>query len=207
MSKLLFIKASPRDGTSRSIAVAESYLNALKILHPDLEVDVIDLWQADLPEFDGNRANAKLAVFGGQTPQGAEKTLWEEIAAIAGRFIRADHYLFAVPMWNGGIPYKLKQYIDIIHQPGLTFGFDPNHGYVGLLKDKKATLVYTSGAFAQHFPQPAFGEDFQSTYLRSWLNQAGVTDIQEIRYQPTILTADPAGDFAAAKVASASLAA
>jgi FMN-dependent NADH-azoreductase len=202
----LFVKASPRDSASRSVAVAQSYLSALLAKHPETDVDTIDLWQAGLPEFDGNRAAAKLTVFGGQTPEGALKTVWDEIAAIAGRFTAADHYLFAVPMWNGGIPYKLKQYIDVIHQPGLTFGFDPAKGYFGLLKNKKATLVYTSGAFSEAFPKPAFGEDFQSTYLRSWLNQAGVTDIEEIRYQPTILTATPDADFAAAKDAAAALA-
>lgn len=35
--------------------------------------------------------------------------------------------------------------------------------------------------------------------MRSWLNQAGITDLEEIRYQPTILTADSDGDFARAK--------
>lgn len=202
MTRLLFVKASPRDTASRSIATANEYLDALRQRMPRLEVDTIDLWQAGLPEFDGNKNAAKLAVFGGQNPEGNLRTAWDEIVMIANRFIAADYYLFAVPMWNGGIPYKLKQYIDVIHQPGLTFGFDPNKGYFGLLKGKKATVVYTSGAFAQGFPSPDFGVDHQSTYLRSWLNQAGVTDIQEIRYQPTILTADSEGDFARAKAAA-----
>jgi FMN-dependent NADH-azoreductase len=84
-------------------------------------------------------------------------------------------------MWNGGIPYRLKHYIDIIHQPGLMFGLDPANGCFGLLHNKKATLVLTSGAFSQAMPSPAFGVDHQSTYMRTWLNQAGVTDIDEIR--------------------------
>ena len=207
MTKLLYIKASPRDGASRSIAVADAYLAALKAKTPDLEVDTISLWEAGLPEFDGNRAEAKLTVFGGGVNAGAQATLWDEIVAIAGRFTRADRYLFAVPMWNGGIPYKLKQYIDIIHQPGLTFGFDPAKGYFGLLTGKTATAVYTSGAYSSALPSPAFGVDHQSTYMTAWLNQAGVTDIEEIRYQPTILTADSEGDFARAKAAAASRAA
>ena len=176
MTKLLYIQASPRHGASRSIAVADAYLAALKAANPSLEVDVIELWDAGLPEFDGNRNEAKLTVF-----------------------TVADRYLFAIPMWNGGIPYKLKQYIDLIHQPGLTFGFDPEKGYFGLLKDKQATLVYTSGAFSEAFASPAFGVDHPATYMRSWLNQAGITDLEEIRYQPTILTADSDGDFARAK--------
>lgn len=206
MTKLLYIKASPRDDASRSIAVADAYLAALKAKHPDLAVDELNPWTAGLPEFDGNRANAKLMVFGGGANEGEQATRWDEIVAIANRFTSADRYLFAIPMWNGGIPYKLKQYIDVIHQPGLTFGFDPAKGYFGLLNGKQATLVYTSGAYSQAFPAPAFGIDHQSTYMRAWLNQAGVTDITEIRYQPTILTADSEGDFALAKAAAAAAA-
>ncbi len=207
MSKLLYIKASPRLAASRSIAVADAYLAALKTKHPDLVVDEIDLWDAGLPEFDGDRVTAKLTVFGGGVNEGAQATLWDEIAAIAGRFTAADHYLFAIPMWNGGIPYKLKHYIDVIHQPGLTFGFDPATGYFGLLAGKKATIVYTSGAYSTAFPSPAFGVDHQSTYMSAWLAQAGVTDVEDIRYQPTILTADSDGDFARAKANAASRAA
>ncbi len=204
MTKLLYIQASPRHGASRSIAVADAYLAALKAKNPDIEVDVIELWDAGLPEFDGNKNEAKLTVFGGGTNEGSQATVWDEIVAIANRFTSADRYLFAIPMWNGGIPYKLKQYIDIIHQPGLLFGFAPETGYFGLLKNKRATLVYTSGAFSQALPQPAFGVDHQSTYMDSWLDQAGVTDREVIRYQPTILTADSEGDFTRAKVAAAS---
>ena len=203
MTKLLYIHASPRHGASRSIAVADAYLAALKQADPSLEVDTIDLWEAGLPEFDGDRVTAKLTVFGGGRNEGAQATLWDEIAAIAARFTSADRYLFAIPMWNGGIPYKLKQYIDVIHQPGLTFGFDPAKGYFGLLEGKRATLVYTSGAYSEAFPTPAFGVDHQSTYMRAWLNQAGVTDLEEIRYQPTILTADSEGDFVRAKADAA----
>lgn len=199
MTKLLYIQASPRHAASRSVAVADAYLEALSAKIPDLEVDTIELWDAGLPEFDGNRANAKLTVFGGGTNEGSQATLWDEITTIANRFTSADRYLFAIPMWNGGIPYKLKQYIDIIHQPGLTFGFDPEKGYFGLLENKKATLVYTSGAFSQAFPSPAFGVDHQSTYMDAWLDQAGVTEREVIRYQPTILTADTEADFAAAR--------
>jgi FMN-dependent NADH-azoreductase len=206
MTKLLYIKASPRDTASRSVAVADAYLAALAAKTPGLEIDILDPWTAGLPEFDGNRANAKLTVFGGGANEGEQATRWDEIVGIAQRFIAADHYLFAIPMWNGGIPYKLKHYIDVIHQPGLTFGFDPEKGYFGLLSGKKATLVYTSGAFSQAFPSPAFGVDHQSTYMATWLHQVGVTDITEIRYQPTILTADSDGDFARAKAAAAALA-
>ena len=206
MSKLLYVKASPRSG-SRSVAVADAYLSALRTKMPDLSVDTLALWDEYLPDFDGDRAAAKMNVLSGERNTTAQQTAWEEIVAIAGRFTAADHYLFAVPMWNNGIPYRLKQYIDIIHQPGILWTFDPANGYSGLLRGKKATLVVTSGAFAQHLPSPAFGVDHQSTYMRTWLNQAGVTDVEEIRYQPTLTTSDPEGDFTRAKLHAAAAAA
>ena len=39
MTKLLFIKASPRKGASSPIAVAQSYPNALRGREPDLDRD------------------------------------------------------------------------------------------------------------------------------------------------------------------------
>jgi FMN-dependent NADH-azoreductase len=198
MEKILYVKASPRGSESKSTAIADAYLTALRERIPALIVDTLDLSAEKLPEFDGDKVAAKIAVLTGQTHQGRQKTAWDEITGIANRFIEADRYLMAVPMWNGGIPYRLKQFIDLIHQPGLLWGLDPQTGYFGLLKDKKAVLTLTSGAFGLSMPSPAFGIDHHSTYLRDWLNQAGVTDITTIRFQPTLLNADPAGAFEAA---------
>ncbi len=195
MTKLLFVEASPRGSESKSIQIAESYLAALRASNPRLEIDTIKLWDAELPAFDGDKVAAKMNVITGQEQNAAEKTAWDQIVEIANRFVSADRYLLAVPMWNGGIPYRLKQYIDIIHQPGLLWGLKPETGYFGLLENKHATLVLTSGAYGPSMPSPAFGVDHHSTYLRDWLEQAGVTKIDEVRFQPSLLTADPAGDL------------
>ena len=206
MTKLLFIQASPRSIESKSLQIAQIYLEALRTETPDIEVDTLDLWEADLPAFDGDKAAAKLNVILGKDHDATQKSAWDQIVGVANRFILADRYLFAVPMWNGGVPYRLKQYIDIIHQPGLLFGLNPETGYFGLLENKRATLVLTSGAFAPNFASPAFGVDHHSTYLRTWLNQAGISAIDELRFQPTLLTADPAGDLERAKQEAARLA-
>ena len=207
MTKLLYIQASPRGEESKSAQLAEAYLAVLREANPDLEVDTLSVWDTELPVFDGNKAAAKANVMTGQDQNAIQKTAWEQISDIAGRFIAADRYLLAVPMWNSGIPYRLKHYIDVIHQPGLLWDLKPEIGYLGLLKNKHATLVLTSGAYAASFPSPAFGVDLHSTYLRAWLNQAGITAIDEIRFQPTLLTRDPSGDFARAKQTAIDLAA
>ncbi len=194
MTKLLHIIASPRDVDSKSNALALAYIEAQRRADPDLTVDTLDLWREPLPEFDGDQAAAKMTFFGVGELDGNRKTAWDEIVRITQRFIDADHYVLGVPMWNGGIPYRLKLYIDILTQPGLLFGFDPATGYSGLLKDKKATVFYTSGVYAQGVPA-AFGLDFQSNYLDWWLNFIGVSDVETIRFQPTLLSADPAKGF------------
>lgn len=206
MNNLLYIKASPRGADSRSSALADAYLATLRGRLPDLSVDTLDLSRESIPDFDGDKVAAKMAVIAGQTNHGRERSAWDEIVEVALRFIAADRYLIASPMWNGGIPYRLKQYIDVIHQPGLLWGLDPQTGYYGLLKNKSAVLALTSGAYAPSMPSAAFGIDHQSTYLRDWLNQAGVMEIAEIRFQPTLLTADPEGSFKAAVSAARSLA-
>ncbi len=194
MTKLLHIIASPRDVDSKSNALALAYIEAQRRADADLTVDTLDLWREPLPEFDGDRAAAKMTFFGVGELDGNRKTAWDEIVRITQRFIDADHYVFGVPMWNGGIPYRLKLYIDILTQPGLLFGFDPATGYSGLLKDKKATVFYTSGVYAKGVPA-AFGLDFQSNYLNWWLNFIGVPEIETIRFQPTLLSADPEKGF------------
>ncbi len=113
---------------------------------------MLALWETELPAFDGDKAAAKVNVMLGQEQNAVQKTAWDQVVGIASRFISADRYLFAVPMWNGAIPYRLKHYIDIIHQPGLLWGLKPDTGYFGLLENKHATLVLTAGAYADEPP-------------------------------------------------------
>ncbi|NPC58516.1 FMN-dependent NADH-azoreductase [Caenimonas soli] len=197
MTNILYIQASPRP-EAKSTAIADAYIAALREQDPNIAVDVLDLAAERLPEFDGNKVAAKMAVIGDQDQNARQKTAWDEIISIAQRFIAADQYVLAVPMWNGGIPYRLKQYIDVIHQPGLLWTLDATTGYHGLLKNKSAVLALTSGAWGPSMPSPAFGIDHHSTYLKAWLNQAGVDIIREIRFQPTIINSDPEGSFKAA---------
>jgi FMN-dependent NADH-azoreductase len=197
MSKLLYVIGSPRNHNSLSSTIAEAYLETYRKAHPNVEIDVLDIWSEHLPEFDGNKAAAKMSFFGVGTLEGEVKTAWDEILAVIQRFTAADEYLFTVPMWNDGIPYRLKLYIDILTQPGLTFGFDPATGYSGLLSSKKATSIYTSGVYSLGAPQ-AYGTDFHSSYFENWLRFVGITDREVIRFQPSLLTADPVAGLDAA---------
>ncbi|MET0418333.1 MAG: NAD(P)H-dependent oxidoreductase [Actinoplanes sp.] len=184
--KLLHIAASPRGGRSESRALAATFLGALG---DDVEIDEYDLWDGTLPAFGPDAAAAKMAVFAGDEPAGPAKEAWDAARATFERFAAADAYLFSVPMWNAGVPYILKQFIDVVSQPGMVFGFDPQEGYHGLLQGRRAVVVYTSAVYGPG-RGPAFGSDFQAPYLEDWLRWAGITDITSIHFRPNLATAD-----------------
>jgi FMN-dependent NADH-azoreductase len=189
MSRLLHISASPRAGQSESLALAETFLATYRELNPLDTVDTYDLWDGTLPEFGPAAAGAKMTIFGGGTPVGAEGEAWEAARATFERFDSYDRYLISVPMWNAGVPYILKQFIDVVSQPGMVFGFDPDAGYTGLLHGKKAAIVYTSAVYGAGRPA-SFGSDFQAPYMRDWLNWAGITDLVEVHFRPNLASAD-----------------
>jgi FMN-dependent NADH-azoreductase len=189
MTTLLHISASPRGAKSESLAIAETFLSAYRETHPDNDIATWDLWDGTLPEFGPAAAAAKMAVFAGADPMGDEALAWRAASQAFERFAAADEYLFSVPMWNAGIPYILKQFIDVVSQPGMVFGFDGERGYTGLLAGRKAAVVYTSAVYGEGRP-PSFGSDFQAPYLRDWLNWAGIDDVTEVAFRPNLATAD-----------------
>lgn len=95
------------------------------------------------------------------------------------------------------MPYVLKQWIDLITQPGWAFTFTPTDGYAGTVTGRKAAVVYTGGIYSPGAPL-AFGKDFHSTFFNDWLRFVGIDDVTEIRWQPNILTASPEEDRVAA---------
>ena len=184
MSKLLYIQASPRGERSSSTAVASTFINAFKTASADNTVSTLNIWDLDLPEFDGDRLNAKYNFLHGQNPSDAEATAWQEVIAVVEQFKDADCYLFSVPMWNFSIPYKLKHYLDIITQPGLTFSVDPEKGFFGLVTGKPVTAIYSRGG--EYTNAEAKGMDFQKPYLEMAMGFIGFREINSVIIEPTL---------------------
>jgi len=187
VSKLLYIQASPRGERSSSSDVANAYIDAFKAASADNTVTTLNIWDMNLPEFDGDRLNAKYSFLHGQNPSDTEASAWQEIVSITEQFKDADCYLFSVPMWNFSIPYKLKHYIDVITQPGLTFSFDPETGFFGLVTGKPVTAIYSRGG--EYSNAEAKGMDFQKPYLEMAMGFIGFREINSVLIEPTL--ADP----------------
>lgn len=189
MTKLLHVSASPRGEKSESLALAEKFLAGFRQAHPDVDVEHWDLWDGTLPAFGPAAVEAKMAVFGGADPEGEAATAWRVARRAFERLDSADLYLFSVPMWNHSVPYVLKQLIDVVSQPGMVFGFDPDTGYTGLLRGKRAAVLYTGAVWGPERDE-RFGVDHLAPYFDGWLRWAGVDDIATVRFQPNLVTAD-----------------
>lgn len=197
MTKLLHISASPRGARSESLALASRFLRVYREQNPSHTVEEWDLWDGTLPAFGPPAAAAKMDVFAGVEPSGEGAAAWAAARAAFSRFAAADKLLFSVPMWNASVPYVLKQFIDVVSQPGLVFGFDPAAGYSGLLTGRKAAVVYTSAVYGEG-RGPAFGADFQQPFFDGWLRWAGIADLTTVSFRPDLVTADAAAGRALA---------
>jgi len=185
MAKLLYIEASPRKERSASIEVARAFVAEYRKTHPADGVETLDLWREELPRFDGEAIDAKYAILHGQAHTPGQKAAWKAVEEVIARFLGADKYLFSLPMWNFGIPYRLKHYIDVLVQPTYTFRFSPKEGYKGLVTGKKAAVVYARGGA---YPPGSGGEafDLQKKYMEMFLGFIGFTDIASIVVEPTL---------------------
>lgn len=185
MKHLLYVEASPRKERSASIEVAQAFLRSLAE-HQEIAIDTLDLWSARLPEFDGSALAAKYAGLSGEALTSDQASAWASIATLVNRFRVADILVFALPLWNFGVPYKMKHLIDVVSQKDLLFSFD-ERGLSGLLVGKKAVVVYARGLdYGRTALTPAATFDFQRPYMDMWLNFIGVTDIESIVVEKTL---------------------
>jgi len=185
MSKLLYIQSSPRGQRSKSITVADAFVETYKQKYPDDKIVTLNIFKEKLPAFDGLTVQAKYTILHGRKHSKEELQAWKKVENIIEQFKSADKYVLAVPMWNFGIPYRLKQYIDILVQPGYTFSYSSETGYKGLVTGKPIVTVYARGG---EYPPGSPGEalDLQTKYLQLILGFIGFTNIRSVIVEPTL---------------------
>ena len=150
----------------------------------------MNLWKDYLPEFEGYILEAKYARLGGRAFTDSQRDAFAIAERIAVRLALADRVLISTPMWNFHIPYKLKQWIDVITQPGLTFRFDPAQGYLPLLKDRPTVVIIASGSdFVTGMNRGRI--DMATPYLRELLHFIGINDVRFVPIGPTAGPAEP----------------
>ena len=185
MARLLYIRASPRGKLSNCIAVADAFVEAYRQKHPDGNITTLNVFDAPIPDFDGPAVQAKYTILHGKSHSKAELKAWRNIEKTIEQFTSADKYVLAVPMWNFSIPYRLKQYIDVIIQPGYTFSYSSEKGYEGLVAGKPLLAVYARGGeYTVGSGTEAF--DLQTRYVNLIFGFIGFKDIRSIVIEPTL---------------------
>ena len=197
MATVLYLQASPRKPQeSYSSRAANAFIETYSKLHPGDQVVTRNLFDPSLPEFNQVAADGKYAIMHGKPHTPEQATAWRGVEKEVAAFKAADKIVLAAPMWNFGIPYRLKQYLDVMVQPTLTFSFDPVKGYDGLVKGKPVLLVLARGS---EYPAGS-PVDFQLPYLKFIFQFIGFTDIRTLLIEPALASGP---DVAAAKLAAA----
>jgi len=186
MSLLLHISASPRGERSYSLRTATAFTDAYAKAHPDDTIRVLDLATATLPAFDAMAVSGKYRILHNESHTKEEATAWAAVESVVEDFKSADKLVVSSPMWNFGIPYRLKHYFDLVVQPGYTFSFSPETGYTGLMTDRPALLVLSRGGeYAAGTESEGYNQ--QTPYLKLILGFMGFRSIETIVIEPTLM--------------------
>ncbi|HBV98134.1 MAG: FMN-dependent NADH-azoreductase [Peptococcaceae bacterium BICA1-7] len=204
MSTVLYITANPKSADqSYSLSVAEEFLKAYRKESPGDEIVSIDLYKTDIPFVDPDVLSGwgKLEhgeAFDKLNPE--EQSKVARINQMADQFMAADRYIFVTPLWNLGIPPKMKAYIDTIVVVGKTFKYT-DQGPVGLLKNKKAVHIQARGGIYSQGPMKEF--EFGDSYIRAILTFLGVETIESVIVEGMAYAPDKAGEIKAKAVENA----
>jgi FMN-dependent NADH-azoreductase len=174
-TRLLHVVCTPRGLASNTARVSSALLESLRDEDDGLDVTTLDLFHADLPSVAGRNIESKYRLMTGQALDEPARESWSQIERAIEQFLDSDVYLLTVPMWNLGIPYVLKYYIDAIVQPGYLFRYTPEGQVEPLVRGKKMIVVISSGS--DYSDELMAGFNFVEPYLRAIFGFVGITDV------------------------------
>jgi FMN-dependent NADH-azoreductase len=184
MQRLLHIDTSPSGTRSRSRALAQSFASQWTAARANREVEHLDLAHAELPEFDAEMIEAKFAVLRSHAATDEQRRRWGLATRLARQFNAADVVLISTPVWNFGLPYRLKHYIDVVTLPEENWRWTRERGYEPLLSGKTAVLAFSS---ANDYPDDgSHAANFAKQHLRHWLGFLGIRDVHVLNVAPTL---------------------
>ena len=168
--KIYQIDSSARKEGSTSRALAKKLLDKIKkpkdqVIYRDLDDEMV--FVSGLTE-SGMKIEKK-----NQTEH--HKKMFELSDTLVKELKESDIIIISAPIYNYGPPATLKAWADLAARVGETFRFKPNGRREGLLKNKRAYLVITSGGTKLNS-----NEDFLTPWLKFILNFFGIEKIDII---------------------------
>ena len=168
--KIYQIDSSARKEGSTSRALAKKLLDKIKksddeVIYRDLNDEMV--FVSGLTE-SGMKIDKK-----DQTEN--HKKMFELSDKLVNELKESDIIIISAPIYNYGPPATLKAWSDLAARVDVTFRFRADGRREGLLKDKKAYLVITSGGTKLNSK-----EDFLTPWLKFILNFFGIEKIETI---------------------------
>ena len=168
--KIYQIDSSARKKGSTSRALAKKLLDKIKkpqdeVVYRDLDDEMV--FVSGLTE-SGMKIDKK-------DQSEHHKKMFELSDTLVRELKDSDVIIISAPIYNYGPPATLKAWSDLAARVGETFRFKPNGRREGLLKNKKAYLVITSGGTKLNS-----NEDFLTPWLKFILNFFGIENVQTI---------------------------
>ena len=168
--KIYQIDSSARKKGSTSRSLAKKLLKKIKkpgdkVIYRDLDDEMV--FVSGLTE-SGMKIAKK-----DQTKE--HKKMFKLSDTLVRELKESDIIIISAPIYNYGPPATLKAWSDLAARVGETFRFKPNGRREGLLRNKRAYLVITSGGTKLNSK-----EDFLTPWLKFILNFFGIKKIDVV---------------------------
>jgi FMN-dependent NADH-azoreductase len=193
--KFYQIDSSARKDGSTSRALAKKLLD--KIKKPEDEVIYRDL-------------DDEMVFVSGLTESGMKieekdrtehhKKMFELSDKLVSELKESDIIIISAPIYNYGPPATLKAWADLAARVGETFRFKPDGRREGLLSNKRAFLVITSGGTKLNS-----NEDFLTPWLKFILNFFGIEKVDVVSADQMALDYEKSIKDAEAQIANISI--
>lgn len=190
--KILIINAhpdphNPASATNRMVRRLLEKLSA-----SGAESDVLNLAEADIQPLDKTLTDAFVAtLFEGRQPDTAQAAALARAQAVAAQLKSSPRVVIAMPLYNFGIPARLKDWIDNIVMPGVTFRYTEQGTPEGLMGTHKALILQGSGSV--YSSEPLAQMEFSLPYLQALLGGfLGFQSVDVVRAEGTAHNAEAA---------------
>lgn len=184
---LLRIDASIRVGDSVSRHLADIVEQQWRLEHPDSRITLREIGRAPLPPLWHAGVHGSHAPLDQRTDE--QNRAVELVDELVGELLSADAIVFAVPIYNWGVPQGLKQWIDLICLDARASGSNGT-----FLAGRQAIIVESrGGGFAAGTPRE--GWDFVTPYLTRLLGDSWGLELSFARAELTSAGQNPAMAF------------
>jgi len=174
LTKTLLVKYTPRNERSSTKKLLDAYREKIR----NSEIEELDLC-SDVPDMflEANLLAYIQRNYLGNNLTPEQKKLMSKIDRMTEQLKSADIVVIAFPMNNFSMPAPVKAWFDSVMLKGQTWDVKDG-GYVGLMNDKKALVLVTSGGIYSKVPMTAWEHALSLTKLE--FQFMGYSDVQGI---------------------------